>query len=145
MTEVEYKICPVCNCKLRASRYTKHMDAQHAPEAEKVNCHLCNTKLIRKNLKMHLRNVHGIRQSKGYKPTSFKVENQTSSERAREILEAKKDSELSKNKEIASYLRRNPEKEMLGKFGVPQDKYRYGFYGSHSMEYDTWSKGESKK
>lgn len=29
----------------------------------------------------------------------------------------------------------------LGKFGVPQDKYRWGFFGNKSMEYDIWRKG----
>ena len=39
---------------------------------------------------------------------------------------------------IADYLRRNPVTEDMGKFGVPQDKYRYKFYGHASMEVDQW-------
>lgn len=39
---------------------------------------------------------------------------------------------------IAEYLRRVPHREEMGKFGVPQDKHRWGFYGSRSMEYDIW-------
>ena len=64
---------------------------------------------------------------------------------AREILLALKETNMTKNKEIYQYLQRNPYKEELGKYGVPQDKYRYGAYGSNSMEYDAWGKGENKK
>ncbi|EIJ36996.1 hypothetical protein [Thiothrix nivea] len=49
------------------------------------------------------------------------------------------------NKEILDYLEKNPTKEGIGKFGVPQDKYRYDFYGSNSMEYDIWRKGDKDK
>lgn len=51
-------------------------------------------------------------------------------------------SSLVQNSEIRNYLIRVPEKEQIGKFGVPQDEYRHGFYGSGSMEYDVWRKGE---
>ncbi len=42
--------------------------------------------------------------------------------------------------QIRSYLERNPVREEMGKFGVPQDKYRWGFYGHGTMEYDSWGK-----
>lgn len=53
-----------------------------------------------------------------------------------------KDSSLIQNPEIRAYIKRVPDQEGLGKFGVPQDNYRYGFYGANSMEYDVWRKGE---
>ena len=168
MPEVEYKMCPVCDCKLRASRYRKHMDAQHSPEAErrkadlktaqqesarvkkefnkqKIDCPKCNSKVIRKNLNKHLLKIHGIKAVNNFKSKRFSVVNQSKAEIAHEILEALKETNMIKNKEISRYLQRNPDKEELGKYGVPQDKYRYGFYGSHSMEYDAWGKGEKKK
>jgi hypothetical protein len=42
---------------------------------------------------------------------------------------------------IADYLMRRPVPG-VGRFGKPQDKYRWGFYGSKSMSYDIWRKGE---
>ena len=49
---------------------------------------------------------------------------------------------LVNNKQIYEYLRKNPVNNEMGKFGVPQDKYRYGFYGSSTMEYDILRKGD---
>ena len=45
---------------------------------------------------------------------------------------------LINDRAIADYLRRNPVTEDMGKFGVPQDKYRYNFFGHASMEVDQW-------
>lgn len=58
-------------------------------------------------------------------------------EDARELRRANQDSLVS-DQAIADYLKRFPVHEEIGKFGVPQDKYRWGFYGSRSMEYDVW-------
>jgi hypothetical protein len=46
------------------------------------------------------------------------------------------------NKQINEFLRKNPVNNKMGGFGVPQDKYRYGFYGNSTMEYDIWRKGD---
>lgn len=54
-------------------------------------------------------------------------------------------SPLIQNAEIAKYLKRVPMHQEIGKFGVPQDKYRWGFYGSSTMDFDTWRKGEGSK
>ena len=47
--------------------------------------------------------------------------------------------------EIAAYLKKNPTDDYsrIGKFGLPQDKYRWNFYGSSTFEYDSW--GRNKK
>ncbi len=59
------------------------------------------------------------------------------------IREALTEQKLRADKEIADYISRNPIKEdQFGKFGVPQDKYRWGFYGHKTMEFDVWGKGE---
>ena len=44
------------------------------------------------------------------------------------------------NKQILEYLKKNPSANGIGKFGVPQDKYRSNFFGSKTMEYDIWRK-----
>lgn len=54
-------------------------------------------------------------------------------------------SPLIQNSEIAKYLKRVPTHQEMGKFGVPQDRYRWGFYGSSTMEFDAWRKGEGSK
>jgi hypothetical protein len=59
---------------------------------------------------------------------------------AGELLEALSDHHLIADKMVADYLKRNPVKDEMGKFGVPQDKYRWGFYGNKTMEYDSWSR-----
>jgi len=63
---------------------------------------------------------------------------------ATEKLEAIRNIDMIRNKDIKKYLENNPHKEELGKFGVPQDKFRFNFYGSKTMEYDIWRKGEKK-
>lgn len=59
-----------------------------------------------------------------------------------ELKKAMTEIEDKKDKEISDYLKKHPIKDGIGKFGVPQDKYRWGFYGSSSMEYDIWRKGD---
>ncbi len=41
---------------------------------------------------------------------------------------------------IRAYLASNPAPSIVGKFGVPQSKYRNGTFGLHSMEYNGWSR-----
>ncbi|WP_455425717.1 hypothetical protein [Dryocola sp. LX212] len=41
---------------------------------------------------------------------------------------------------IEKYLALHPEPPKIGKFGVPQAKFKYSTYGRSGMEYDTWSK-----
>ncbi|WP_370611536.1 hypothetical protein [Klebsiella aerogenes] len=41
---------------------------------------------------------------------------------------------------IEKYLAQHPEPPKIGKFGVPQAKFKYSTYGRSGMEYDTWSK-----
>tara|TARA_R110000787_G_scaffold63520_1_gene142919 strand:+ start:3526 stop:3708 length:183 start_codon:yes stop_codon:yes gene_type:complete len=55
------------------------------------------------------------------------------------MLEALKEPIIN-NEIIRAYVSRVPEVDTLGKFGRPQDKYRYGFYGHASMAYDIWSR-----
>jgi len=62
----------------------------------------------------------------------------TSQEATERLNDIRSQSDIIGNKEIKKYIKRCPDK--LRKFGKPQDKYRYGFYGSNSMEYDTWGK-----
>ena len=72
------------------------------------------------------------------------IENQRRASKAK-IEERKKLGEsrrnIVQNPQIYQFLRENPIKDEIRKFGVPQDKYRYGFYGSSTMEYDIWRNG----
>lgn len=77
-----------------------------------------------------------------YKQTKRSSISEDKKRAAAEIISAMREMELARNKEIAEYLKRHPIHNEIGKFGVPQDKYRWGFYGSSSMEYDIWRKGE---
>lgn len=49
---------------------------------------------------------------------------------------------LVQNTDINEFLIKNPCDNGMGKFGVPQEKYRHGFYGNKTMEYDIWRKGD---
>jgi hypothetical protein len=42
--------------------------------------------------------------------------------------------------EIEKYLALHPEPPKIGKFGVPQAKFKYNTYGRSGMEFDTWGK-----
>ncbi|KIP66814.1 hypothetical protein SN13_11655 [Vibrio alginolyticus] len=46
--------------------------------------------------------------------------------------------ELSDKEKIKAYLAANPDPDSMGKFGVPQSKYRYGTYGSPA--FNPWSR-----
>lgn len=62
-------------------------------------------------------------------------------EQARLQRQALKESDLVSDQKIRDYLQRNPNREdRIGKFGVPRDKYRWGFYGHQTMEYDAWGR-----
>lgn len=53
-------------------------------------------------------------------------------------------SPLIRNQEIANYLKRVSDLSGVGKHGVPQDKYRWRFYGSSTMDFDLWRKGDKR-
>lgn len=61
---------------------------------------------------------------------------------ASEVLQAFKEQEESSDIEIKKYIQLNPVNDGVGPLGKPQDKYRWGFYGSKSMDYDGWSKNK---
>ncbi len=63
-------------------------------------------------------------------------------ERATELKTALNETKIIRNQEIALYLQQHPETDSIGKFGLPQDKYRWGFYGHASMAYDIWRRGD---
>ena len=168
----EYKVCPQCGCRLRPSRFNKHMSQQHGSRTKKqedavtpsisvddnselTTCPQCDISVKKKNLKKHIRRIHekkkinltrkrnrGEEEKSEITPLpSFEMTPAV----AAELLKAMKDTRLVTDKKIAEYLRKNPAKREMNKFGVPQDKYRWGFYGSKSMEYDVWGKGDKEK
>lgn len=88
-----------------------------------ITCPICNTKVKELNLKRHFSRVHNDRKSL-----------------AVEMKMAYSEQQLCSDKQISDFLKNNPVKDYSGRFGTPQDKYRWGAYGRSSMEYDTWRK-----
>jgi len=169
----EYKVCPECGCRLRPSRFNRHLLQQHgyAPkqhsdtikqtalvgnDSEFTICPDCNKAVKKKNLKKHIRRIHEKKKfnAKNNQPNKGKPKksraiplpaHRMTPEDAAELRKAMEETHLVQNREIEEYLKKNPSKDGMGKFGVPQDKYRWGFYGSKSMEYDIWGKGDKNK
>lgn len=151
-----YRKCPECGCNLRYKNFDFHMIKQHGKESrddrpkansEVVKCPKCSSRMKKKNLKKHIRRVHDrkTRVVKNQSSKSIPAERKSTVKEAIEIKKALDETNLVSDKAIAQYLAKNPSNEKMGKFGVPQDKYRYGFYGSKTMDYDVWSKGEKGK
>jgi uncharacterized C2H2 Zn-finger protein len=151
-----YRECPVCGCTLRESNYTKHLNSQHSESAEQegeqlVRCTLCSREVKKKNLKKHMRRIHeGVKSRPYSEHERFHIDryyndSKMTSDEARKQLDALKDNNLVSDKVISAYLRAHPNPEVMGKFGVPQDKYRWGFYGSRTMEYDSWGRIHKQK
>ncbi|WP_180165086.1 hypothetical protein [Acinetobacter sp. YH12049] len=70
----------------------------------------------------------------------FKSTNNIDIEIASEILEAFKEIDSNRNESNRKYLQEYYEKGKLGKFGLPQAKWRHGTYGISSKEPDFFSK-----
>ena len=134
-----------------------------------IVCPLCNKGIKEKNLEEHARRIHGkdfalhkaLAAEKLEKPKA-KTPSKAKKAQARKALARKKQAEKAKickervadrieerktlsgsivqNKQILEYLKKNPSDNGIGKFGVPQDKYRSNFFGSKTMEYDIWRK-----
>ncbi len=148
---IKYKICPDCKCKLMLELFDKHMELQHQKIITKkkktqikraiIKCPRCKCNVTSKNLKKHLKRIHGEVQVKK-KPI---IRDKLTVQDAVELKKIISDKYFYKNKEINLYLNKNPIKESYGKFGVPQDKYRWGCFGGAAMEFDAWSKNDNKQ
>ena len=154
-----YKLCPICKIRLRAKNYIKHIKQNHdrevrdlntklskVDETEFTNCPQCNVWVKKKNLKKHIQRTHEIQNINNTinKSPPISPKNNISPKEAHEQKRALEESTVINNKVISNYLESNPKSEGGGKFGVPQDKYRRGFYGSASMDYDIWRKGDKE-
>ncbi|OAI09676.1 hypothetical protein A1359_18510 [Methylomonas lenta] len=150
----KHLVCPECKATIRADRYEKHITNQHSPEAnlkreaekklaeeEKqritlegkmmVVCEICGISISKRRLSRHKERLH-------------RIYNDPKREEAARMRDALEETNVVSDQSIREYLARNPMKEEMGKFGVPQDKYRWGFYGSKTIEFDAWSR-ENKK
>lgn len=103
-----------------------------------IECPLCGSPVKMRHLRRHMRRVHCVALSPSTEPNPVRKAKRITPEEARELRRANQDNSLVSDQAIADYLKRFPVNEEIGKFGVPQDKYRWGFYGSRSMEYDAW-------
>lgn len=134
----QYKQCPDCKCKLRINHFDKHMMRQHQKliydKNQLIKCPECSNRVKTKNLKKHINRIHGEK----------KINSKLTVKDAAELKKILTDDSFYKDKEIALYLAKNPIKEQLGKFGVPQDKYRWGNFGASTMEYDSWSRNNKE-
>lgn len=117
--------CPECACLVKNKRLARHRYAVHGVGSGR-------SQVNRKSKK----GAGGIVWSKN----SWEKRNHAAEEEVAKMAERKK--AIVTNEEIRSYLERNPAPDETGKFGVPQDKYRWNFYGSGSMEYDSWSRAK---
>jgi uncharacterized C2H2 Zn-finger protein len=134
-----YKQCPDCECKLKINNFDKHMELQHqkliCDGNQFVKCPECDKNVKSKNIKKHLNRIHGGKA----------INTELTVKDIRELKKIRTADSFYQNKEVAAYLSKNPKKEHIGKFGVPQDKYRWGYFGSSTMEYDSWSRNSNKK
>lgn len=134
-----------------------------------IVCPLCKKSIIEKYLEEHARIIHRknfalhkalaaerLEKPKAKTPTKAKKAQarkalaiRIRAEKAKSCKERIKDriaerktltSSIVQNKQILEYLKKNPSENGIGKFGVPQDKYRSNFFGSKTMEYDIWRK-----
>jgi ribosomal protein L32 len=113
-------------------------------------CSECGAHVKKSNLSKHRRRCHSrkhpvpVRKDPGYFSNAREMREATKAN-ARAMRRANDANTLCSDKQIAEFLKRNPLPDQMGKFGVPQDKYRYGFYGSKSMEYDSWRQEYKEK
>lgn len=111
---------------------------EEKPAINWTTCPICGAAVQRRHLKRHLRRVHHARPSTIVHTPSIRSSGRLTASEAAELRRAYQESRLIADQAIADYLRRLPNQDEMGRFGVPQDKYRWGFYGSRSMEYDAW-------
>ena len=167
----ELVACSFCNCLVRSDRLEKHVANTHtntthrnqrgsqngtnSPQGRIIVCPQCGVRIKENRLRKHVRKKHKIgiienRSTREHIKPKKKVRRPLpkqimTPEIAKTLRTEMNETEIITNKEIAAYLKRNPHKEELGKFGLPQDKHRWGFYGSKSMQYDIWRKGDKEK
>lgn len=112
----EYKICPECGCKLRPSRFHKHISKQHGILTKEHNdeifqsktlddknkytrCKICSASVKTRNIDKHTRRIHnkknckGLKNIKGGKKKQIKKQDSITSTPKPEVpLEDRKDS-----------------------------------------------------
>lgn len=126
-------LCLVCKKAVHKLNHDQHLKEQHGivHKVKKKKCTHCGVEVSAKNLKRHVQKFHGGEKKQRKKKT-------LTSKQARSQFKALNDNKLSGDKSVRAYLDRVDDKPKYGKFGIPQDKYRWGFYGHSSMVYDLW-------
>lgn len=142
--------CPECGAKVLPKNLNKHIAKAHRKtkntSKENINnrfkestCHICG-KLISGSMKRHKMLAHPARKPEFGEPPPRTPPTPITQEEAHQRRKELGDNKLFQNKAVKDYLNRVPEKPKYGKFGLPQDKYRWGFFGHSTMEYDVWRK-----
>jgi hypothetical protein len=162
--------CRICKSIMHKDRLANHLKEMHGvfSERELVKCEVCGVEVNKKNLAKHNNKVHLLAKNKKNKrhqakvnkivaasissigaaktnkpefssPQKRKCKRQLSPKEAAARRAALKDQNIQSNA-IKAYLRRVPSKPTMGKFGVPQSKYRYNFYGHKTFCYDNWGR-----
>ena len=142
--------CPECGVKVLPKNLQKHIRKAHKKNnkrnaksdvrSKSQICDICGQE-IAGNINHHKKQVHPARQPKLGAPAKPKrKQKKLSPKQASARLKEIRDQKFFHDQAILDYLSRVPEIPKYGKFGVPQDKYRWGFYGHRSMEYDIWGR-----
>lgn len=147
--KVKRKRCQFCGNRIKLTKLDEHVAKAH-PENTTENiasrgyaiypiCKLCGVEVIGSMSNHQKKHILAV-TNQPHKPSrpQYQKPKLTYSEAAK-ILAALKEPIIN-NESILAYVSRVPEVDALGKFGLPQDKYRYGFYGHASMSYDIWSR-----
>lgn len=100
---------------------------------ELVTCLRCKKRVKRKNLKRHYMRIHKAELKNEASLYPMKAE-QSTSDMAKEMRQALRSNLFASDYNIADYIERHPEKDRLGMFGLPQDKNRWGAFGSSSSK-----------
>lgn len=139
--------CDKCGVSVSHKNLEKHIRKVHEKRSsqEKKNkakskiCDICGQE-IAGSMKLHKKATHPARKPQFAEPKSRGKPKPLSPQEAKARLKEIRDQRLFQDKATRTYLARVPEAPKYGKFGLPQDKYRWGFYGHSSMEYDVWGR-----
>ena len=151
ISSFEYEKCSECGVNIRLDRLGKHMNKHIVQKnrAKKLKAEKRKArKLMRERKKLQKINVGKIRAKRNPikdqqpDPISQRPKTTMTPRQASKALQALRSQGSGGNQEIQEYINRVPEPNKIGSFGIPQDKYRWGFYGHATMSYDIWGRPE---
>ena len=141
----KYIVCPLCNKGIK-----ENILEEHARRIHGKNFALHKALAAERLEKPKAKTPAKAKKSRARKALAKKIRAEKAKickERVVDRIVERKtlDGSIVQNKQILEYLIKNPCDNGMGKFGVPQDKYRHGFYGNKTMEYDALRKCDKEK